>query len=172
MTKRDRLLASISRKRESISNLRSQVHELESEVQERLDALAPLVSPVSVGDRLLFERRKSGGRIGYGYRSKPGPDRWMAECWEVTKIGARTHGRSDFEDDPIDLHWTARLKRIRKDGTDSKGSDQSLYCREGYMSVPHLYDEFKIGGKAATRGLLEIRAIRKFRIEPAAEVER
>ena len=170
--KRERLLASIGRKRITISSLSSQIRELQNEVQERLDALAPLVSPVAVGDRLLFDRRKSGDRIGYGYRSKPGPDRWTAECWEVTKVGARTHGRYDLDDDPIDLHWTASLKRIRKHGTDGKGSPQRLYCKEGYMSVPHLYGEFKLGEKALTRGALEIETIRKFRIEPAAEVER
>ena len=137
----------------------------------RLDQLAPIISPVQVGDRLLFERRVAGDRIGYGYRSESGPDRYQPECWEVTEIGASRHGRFDYDDDPIDLHWTASLVRIVKGGERGK-SNYSLLCREGEMSLPHLYESFKLGSALRTAGLLKIENVRNFRIVPAAEDER
>ena len=137
MTKRARLLASITRKQASVDNLHSQVQDLERDINERFASIAPLVSPVSVGDRLLFERMKSGDGIG--------SERYQAECWEVREIGARTHGRYDVPSDQIELHWTAILVRILRGGGRGKGPPRRLCCKEGWMSVPNLYSEFKLG---------------------------
>ncbi len=165
---REALLASIESKQGEIQELQERLRDEKKGLDERFECLARFVSPVKVGDRLLFKRLRKGG-YGVRWGAKVSEDRYQPECWEVVEIGVKTEG----EYGEPGLHWSARLVRITKSGERGKGGSQFIAAREGYMKLPHLHHEFKLGTtEVEYGGILEGTVIRDFRIEPAAEVER